>query len=74
MALALERLEYARLLMARGQYERAIDVANVFDSPWPVVHLLYLRPSLTLRAEAAAALGDRPLEESFRSRLRRLET
>jgi len=74
MALALERLEYTRLLMARGQYERAIDVANVFDSPWPAVHLLYLRPSLTLRAEAAAALGDRKLEESFRSRLRRLET
>jgi hypothetical protein len=73
MALGIERLEYARLLVARGEYGRAIDVANMFDSAWPPVHLLYLRPSLALRAEAAAAAGERHLEASFRDRLRRLD-
>lgn len=74
MALGIERLEFARLLVARGEYGRAIDLANMFDSAWPPVHLLYLRPSLILRAEAAAAAGERHLEASFRDRLRRLES
>ena len=68
-----ERLELARLLVARGEYRRAIDIANVFDSAWPVVHTLYLRPSLRLRMDAAAALGDSRLEAQFRVRLEALE-
>jgi hypothetical protein len=68
-----ERLELARLLVARGEYRRAIDIANVFDSAWPVVYMLYLRPSLRLRMDAAAALGDSRLEAQFRVRLEALD-
>jgi len=64
-----ERLALARLLMSRGEFQRAIDVASVFDSPWPLIYTLYLPASLKLRAEAAAALGDARLEERFRGRL-----
>jgi serine/threonine-protein kinase len=68
-ALGAERLLLARLLVARGQFERAIGVANVFDAAWPSIHVLYLPASLELRAGAAAALGDRRLESQFRNRL-----
>ncbi len=64
-----ERLALARLLMSRGEYQRAIDVASVFDAAWPLIHTLYLPESLRLRAEAAAALGDRDQESRFRARL-----
>lgn len=69
---AAERLEYARLLAARGDYRRSIAVADILDSPWPAVHLLYLRPSLELRLEAAQALGDAGLADVYRRRLERL--
>jgi len=68
-----ERLYLARLLAARGDFERAIDVANVFDATWPVVHTLYLAPSLRLRADAAAALGEARLADVFRTRLEALQ-
>jgi len=71
--LGSERLEYARGLVARGDHRRAIEVADVFDSSWPSVYTLYLKPSLQLRAEAAAALGDSRLELHYRDRLRRLQ-
>lgn len=66
---APDRLALARLLAARGEYRRAIDVADVFDSPAPSVYLLYVPASLELRAQAAAALGDQPLAAGYRSRL-----
>jgi tetratricopeptide (TPR) repeat protein len=66
---ASERLALARLLMSRGQFQRAIDVANVFDSAWPLIYTLYLPESLKLRADAAAALGDKEMESRFRARL-----
>jgi tetratricopeptide (TPR) repeat protein len=73
LPLGAERLEYARLLAARGEYGRAIQVLDVFDSPWPAVYLLYLRPSLVLRIQAADALGDGRLKALYRARLERLD-
>jgi tetratricopeptide (TPR) repeat protein len=71
--LAAERLEYARLLLARGEHRRAIEVADVLDSPWPRVHALYLVPSLELRIRAAAAAGDGYLGSRYRDRLEALQ-
>lgn len=65
----LERLTLARLLVARRDYRKAIDVANVFDAAWPSIHLLYAPASLQLRADAASALSDDGLASRFRSRL-----
>jgi tRNA A-37 threonylcarbamoyl transferase component Bud32/tetratricopeptide (TPR) repeat protein len=65
----LDRLAFARLLSARGDYRRTIAVADVFDSPAPSVYLLYLPESLRVRADAAAALGERSLAESYQARL-----
>jgi Tfp pilus assembly protein PilF len=65
----LERLTLARLLMARGDYRKAIDIANVFDAAWPSIYLLYAPASLQLRADAAMALSDTGLASRFRSRL-----
>jgi tetratricopeptide (TPR) repeat protein len=64
-----ERLELARLLLSHGEPGRAMDVASVFDSAWPLSYTMYLPESLRLRAEAAARLGDRELESRFRARL-----
>jgi hypothetical protein len=69
-----ERLSLARLLISQGQYQRAIDVAGVFDSAWPLIYTLYLPESLKLRAEAAAALGDKQMESRFRARLAALRS
>jgi len=69
MPMGLERLEYARLLGERGEWRRAIEVANVFDSSWPVVYPLYVPASLELRARAAAELGDEGLAAEFERRL-----
>jgi serine/threonine protein kinase/tetratricopeptide (TPR) repeat protein len=65
----LDRLRLAQLLVARGQFQRAVEIANVFESAWPSIHLLYLPASLRLRAEAASAMGNAALAAHFRSRL-----
>jgi serine/threonine protein kinase/tetratricopeptide (TPR) repeat protein len=64
-----ERLVLAQLLMQRGQFQRAIDVATVFDSATPIIHLLYLPASLELRARAAKVLGDQKAEARYLARL-----
>jgi tetratricopeptide (TPR) repeat protein len=64
-----ERLTLARLLSARGAHRQAIDVATVFDSAWPIIHLLYLPASLELRAQSATALGNTTLASQYRARL-----
>jgi tetratricopeptide (TPR) repeat protein len=66
---AAERLALARLLAARGQYRRAIDVAEVFDAPAAQVFALYLPASLELRAAAADALGFGGVAAHYRARL-----
>ena len=65
----IERLTLARLLAAKGDYRKAVDVANVFDTAWPSIYLLYVPASLELRARAAAALSDNGMATRFRERL-----
>jgi tetratricopeptide (TPR) repeat protein len=67
-----ERLALARILLERKEYGKAIEVAEVFDSAWPSVYLLYLPASLELRAEAAEALGNSEVAMQYRNRLARL--
>ncbi len=59
----------ARLLAARKDYRKALDVANVFDTAWPSIYLLYVPASLELRAGAATALSDDGMAPRFRKRL-----
>ena len=63
-----ERLAYAQLLLANGEAARARDVADVFDSPSPSSYTLYLAASLSLRASAADAMGDRAGAARYRAR------
>ena len=65
----MERLVLARLLEARRDYRKALDVANVFDTAWPSIYLLFVPASLELRARAAAALSDDGMATRFRERL-----
>ena len=72
--LGLERLRLARMVHQRGEHRRAIEIANVFDSAWPMVYPLFIPASLELRAEAADALGESRLASQFRARLAVLRT
>jgi tetratricopeptide (TPR) repeat protein len=65
----LDRLRLAQLLVARGQWQRGIEVANVFEAAQPSVYLLYLPASLRLRAEAAKAMGNETLAGQYQNRL-----
>lgn len=65
----LERLTLARIAFARGDYRKAMDVANVFDAAWPSIYLLYAPASLELRADAATALSDASLASRFKEKL-----
>jgi hypothetical protein len=64
-----ERLTLARILLKKGDFRKALDVANVFDAAWPSVYLLYLPASLQLRIDAARAFPDAGLASQFSSRL-----
>ena len=68
-SLAAERLLYARLLLARGQFADAHRVASTFDQPSVFIHQLYLPASLEIRVAAAHALADRTHESQSRARL-----
>jgi tetratricopeptide (TPR) repeat protein len=68
-SLGSERLLLAELLFARGEFEEALRVADGFDHPQSVIHLMYLPASLALRARAAASLGRPRLSERFLQRL-----
>ena len=66
---AAERMVLVQLLIARRAWRDAIDVATVFESPWPQIYRQYVPASLELRAQAAAALG-RPAEAAqYRARV-----
>lgn len=67
--LAAERLTLARLLLARGEFQEALRVAETFDHPQPVIDLIFLPESLVLRLKAARALHDVKLERLYRERL-----
>ncbi|MEJ2539933.1 MAG: protein kinase [Gemmatimonadota bacterium] len=70
--LGAERLQLARLLLARGQPARAIQVAEGLDHPQPVVFHAYRPESLRIRAAAAEALGQEADAAANRRRLRQL--
>jgi hypothetical protein len=67
--LAVEKLTLAELLLSRGEYQRAHDVATVFDHPQPVIYLPFLARSLAIRLQAAVALGDEDLAARYSARL-----
>jgi serine/threonine protein kinase/tetratricopeptide (TPR) repeat protein len=67
--LAAERLTLAQLLHARGAHEDAIAVASVLDGRFHLIHVLYLAPSLDLRAQAARAMGNTELQSRYLARL-----
>jgi len=53
-----ERLALVKALIRQRQFQRAIDVADVFDSPGTQSYVAYLPISLELRAVAAESLGN----------------
>jgi hypothetical protein len=67
-----ERLALVRALMARREFERAIAVADVFDSPATQTYVAYLAESLTLRAAAAESLDFANRKIPYRARLEAL--
>ncbi len=72
--LGIERLTYARLLMAANQPAQALAVASALDA-LPAAGLpLYLRASLELRALASEKLGNRRGAQEYRDRLAALST
>src|SRR5262249_11087088 len=56
-ALGAERLLLAQIYYERGRFDDAIRVAGTLDATEPIAYLLYLRPSLSLRAKAARRIG-----------------
>jgi serine/threonine-protein kinase len=71
--LAAARITYARLLLARREFAEAHRVASAFDHPQPVIYLAFLPASLTVRIEAAEAMGEQSLAEVYRQRLAALQ-
>lgn len=68
-SLPAERLTRARLLFSLGRFEQAIRVAEGFDHPTPVVYLAFIPASLSLRYQAALALGQLERATRYRARL-----
>ena len=68
-SLGFDRLTLGRLLIWHKEYARALGVLTVHDSALPAVYPLYLRASLTLRIEAAAALKLTSLTTTLRARV-----
>ena len=64
-----ERLALTRGLMRQRQFRRAIDVADVFDSPATQTYVAYLPASLEVRAAAADSLGDASIVPRYRARI-----
>jgi TolB-like protein len=64
-----ERLLLAKLLLARRDYRRALEVAGVFDSSQPTSYVLYLPVSLEVRIRAAEGMGRGALARTLRERL-----
>lgn len=71
-AFPVERLELARMLLARGEASEAYEVARSFDHPAPIIHLAFLPASLAVRHEAARVMERPDLAREARERLLRL--
>ncbi|HJU73140.1 MAG TPA: protein kinase [Gemmatimonadaceae bacterium] len=70
--LGMERLTLAELLLAKGRFADAMRVAESLEAPEPVTYLLYYRPSLRVRLQAARALGRNDEARQLAARLDRL--
>jgi serine/threonine-protein kinase len=70
--LAFPLLARARIELAQRRFEEALATASLFDHPQPVVYLPYLPESLSIRIDAARALGRESLAAGFERRLRSL--
>ena len=70
--LPADRLLLAELLLARGDPAAGLAVAGRFDSPAPAVFLPFLPASLTLRRQAATALGRTREADGYERRLQSL--
>jgi tRNA A-37 threonylcarbamoyl transferase component Bud32/tetratricopeptide (TPR) repeat protein len=67
--LPFERFLLAELLLARGRPDEAIQVADTFDHPGPMMYLPLLPASLALRVHAAEAASHSRLAARYRERL-----
>jgi Tfp pilus assembly protein PilF len=70
--LAAERYLLATLLLARGSYAEARDVASVFDHSQPIAFVPFVAASLGIRLRASVALGDETSARRYRTRLQLL--
>jgi tetratricopeptide (TPR) repeat protein len=68
-SLGAEKLLQARLLLAKGMFARAAAVAAQFDSPQPVIYLVYLPSSIAIRIKCAEALGLKEAAAALQTRL-----
>lgn len=73
-ALGAERVLLAELLLARGRFQEALQVAEQLDSPQPVIYSVYLSASLLIRIRAAEALGLARAADRYRARLAALRS
>jgi hypothetical protein len=64
-----ERLALAGLLLAQGDVLGAHEIASNFDAPAPVIYLIYLPQSLSVRVRAAQGVPDGTLAEESANRL-----
>jgi tetratricopeptide (TPR) repeat protein/tRNA A-37 threonylcarbamoyl transferase component Bud32 len=71
-SLAAERIRHARLLLATGSYDEALRIASIFDHAVPFTYVMYMAPSLEIRARAAEALGMADVGRDARDRLAHL--
>jgi serine/threonine protein kinase len=68
-ALPAERLLLAELLFSSGRHRGAMNAADGFDHPAPLVFLPFLPASLALRYRAARVLAEPDRAEGYRRRL-----
>jgi len=71
-SLGLERLHLARLLLDRGETQRALELAESFDASAPAAYLYFLPASLQIRKAAADRLGQPMKSRQYSERLRAL--
>lgn len=67
--LPYEALRLAELLLARGAYEEAHNVAGIFDHPMPIIFLSFVPRSLVIRHRAAQLMKRADLAKDYRERL-----
>ena len=66
--LGLEQILLSRLLLASGEHQEALWVAEALDAS-PSAYLLYLPASLEIRSQAADSLGFSTRADAYRQRL-----